>query len=436
MRKWLLPALVIVGVLTQVGTPVFAAETVVTIAVLPFENINKNPEFDWLGHGFAETLATKLCNISTIQLVERGQLSKVMQELKLQDTAVVDPKTAGRLGKVVGAKFVVVGSYQKMGDALKVNARRVEVETAVASGGVDLTGKFSDVFTLQSELALKVAEKLGKTPTEPESRIIAKAPTKSLTAYEWLSKGIQRYNKADLDGAIAAYTSALKLDPNYDLAYYDRGLAYYDKGDYDSAIADYDKAIKINPRGAVIYNNRGTAWDHKHDPDKAIANYNKALDLNPNYADAYINRGIAYRNKGDHTKALADYDRALGINPNDIKALNNRGNVYLEIGNLDGGLADFNKAIALTPDDAILHNNRGNAYYYKADYPRAIEDYDKAIGLDPKYAAAYYWKAWAQIKANRVEDALKTLRKYMEIAPADDPNMENARKMINAIEAL
>lgn len=436
MKTRLLLLAVILGVLASAGTPALAAETkVVTIAVLPFENVTKNAEISWLGHGFAETLATKLSNISTIQLVERTQLSQALKELKLQDTAVVDPKTAGKLGKIVGARYVIVGSYQKAGDALKADARRVEVETAVASGGVDVMGEYAKVFALQSELALKLATALGAEPTEPESRVIAKPPTKSLTAYEWVSKGNEQFYKADFDNALVSYTRAIELDSNYDIAYYNRGNVHAEKGRLDKAIADFSKAIAINPKGVVIYNNRGVVYDRSGQPDLALADFRKALSLNPNYGEAYSNRGIALRRKGDYAGAIASYNSALTINPRDTRALNNRGNVYLDMGEPDRALADFDRAILLNPDSATLYNNRGNAYYHKADYVSALAEYKRAISLNPAYSDPYYWKGWSAIKLGRKDEALTALRRFLDIAPANDPNRENAQKMIGALEA-
>ena len=98
-------------------------------------------------------------------------------------------------------------------------------------------------------------------------------------------------------------------------AYYNRGNAYDDKGEVDIAIADFTKAIALNPNYALAYNNRGNAYGRKGDYDRAIADFGRAIKLNPKDADAYNNRGLAYDDKGNKEKAIADYRKVLEIDP-------------------------------------------------------------------------------------------------------------------------
>ena len=94
-----------------------------------------------------------------------------------------------------------------------------------------------------------------------------------------------------------------------------RGFAYGKKGDLGRAIADYTKAIDLKPDYAEAYYNRGTAYGKKGDRDRAIADYTKATDLKPGDALAYCNRGIAHYEKGDHDRAVADLTKAIELDP-------------------------------------------------------------------------------------------------------------------------
>ena len=80
---------------------------------------------------------------------------------------------------------------------------------------------------------------------------------------------IAYYKKGELDKAIANYTKAIELQPDYAEAYYNRGLAYRNKATFDKAIADYDKAIALKPDFAEAYNNRGSAYANKGAFDKS-----------------------------------------------------------------------------------------------------------------------------------------------------------------------
>ena len=151
------------------------------------------------------------------------------------------------------------------------------------------------------------------------------------------------YNLGDKQGSIADLNKAIRLNPNYTLAYYSRGLAKYALGDQQGAIADYNEAIHINPNYAVAYNNRGTSKSALGDNQGAIADYNVAIRINPKLADAYTNRGIAKFALGDKQGAISDYNVAIQINPNDADAYYNRGIVKFELGDKQGATADFKK---------------------------------------------------------------------------------------------
>jgi len=137
-----------------------------------------------------------------------------------------------------------------------------------------------------------------------------------VTAGPYFQNGNDAYNRGDYDKAIAEYTQAIKLVPNYVIVYNERALAYGNKGDYDKAIADLNEAIRLDPNYAVAYNNRAYAYNGKGDYDKAIADANQAIKLEPNFANAYRHRGYAYMMKGNFAQARADTNKALQLNPN------------------------------------------------------------------------------------------------------------------------
>ena len=129
-------------------------------------------------------------------------------------------------------------------------------------------------------------------------------------------------------------------------AYLARGDGYATNRQWDLAIADYSAALQMRPDWAEAYNNRGYAyyWQGDGDGARALADYNKAIELRPDYAYAYNNRGAAYMAIGDPAHALRDLDRTLQLNPNLPQAYTNRGNTHLRLGHLNQALADFRRA--------------------------------------------------------------------------------------------
>jgi tetratricopeptide (TPR) repeat protein len=127
-------------------------------------------------------------------------------------------------------------------------------------------------------------------------------------------------SKGDYDNAIAEYTQAIRINPNYAVAITGRGFSYLRNGDNDSAIDDYSQGIRLYLSWSHAYNNRGVAYHRKGDYDSAIVDYTQAIRIDPNYARAYYNRGVAYSKKDDTTRANEDFSKAreMGHIPQDV----------------------------------------------------------------------------------------------------------------------
>jgi tetratricopeptide (TPR) repeat protein len=228
----------------------------------------------------------------------------------------------------------------------------------------------------------------------------------------YFNRGIAWENKGGLNKAIADYTKAIEINPNYAKAYNNRGLAWHNKGDYDKAIADFTKAIEFNPKSAKAYNNRGLAWDHKGDYDKAIADYTKAIEIDSKYDKAYNNRGLAWDHKGDYDKAIADYTKAIEINPKFTEVYYTRGKALSGKGDYGKAIADYTKAIEINPKFTEVYNDLA---WLMATCPegryrdgkRAVELAEKAVAL-ADVASCLDTLAAAYAEAGRFQEAIKT----------------------------
>ena len=149
--------------------------------------------------------------------------------------------------------------------------------------------------------------------------------------------------KSDLEEAIANYSKAIELDPNYAEAYLSRGIARAANNSLDGAIADFTKIIEMKPPSNLVlpaaFFNRGLARERKGDYDGSIEDYTNALRLNPR-AKTYTTRCGARNSKRDFTGAVADCTRALEIDNRDANAYNNRGVARYWTEDLDGSIGD------------------------------------------------------------------------------------------------
>ena len=131
-------------------------------------------------------------------------------------------------------------------------------------------------------------------------------------------------NYAD-DKAIAAFSEAIRLDPNAATAFYERANVYRNRSDFVRAIADYNEAIRIDPKNASAFSERCSAYWNITDLDKAIADCNEAIRLDSKNASAFTDRGIAFANKGAFDQAINDYDLAISGDPKYARAFLVRG---------------------------------------------------------------------------------------------------------------
>jgi tetratricopeptide (TPR) repeat protein len=177
-----------------------------------------------------------------------------------------------------------------------------------------------------------------------------------MTAEDYLTRGLEKYNKQDNQGAIADYAQVLRLNPEFALAYNNRGNARRAVGDHQGEIADYDQAIKINQNWGDIglwaaYNNRGNARCDLGDYQGAIGDYDQAIQLKPDFADAYYTRGNARHNLGDKQAAIGDYDQAIQLKPDFADAYYTRAYTRAILGEAQKASADYQKAIDLYSSD-------------------------------------------------------------------------------------
>src|SRR5262249_905283 len=172
----------------------------------------------------------------------------------------------------------------------------------------------------------------------------------------------------DPDRSIAACTRIIQgrgeTAKDSAIAHHERGLSYKSKGNFDRAIADFSEAIRLDPNYAEVYNLRGVTYGNKGDLDRAIADYSEAIRLDPKLAAAYNNRGNAYKNKGDLDRAIADYNEAIRLAP------------------------EVEAAHPETIVRRLAHYNRGRAYGSKGDLDRAIADLSEVIRVAPAVADA------------------------------------------------
>ncbi|MEW6557463.1 MAG: tetratricopeptide repeat protein [Elusimicrobiota bacterium] len=417
------------------------------ISVAMFENVAGNKEYDWLGTGFAETITTKLVNIESLIVVERVYLLEILKEQKLQLSGLTDDKTAVKVGKLLAAQYIVVGSFQEIAGNLKIVARVVSVETAQVESSVTVEGEFNALFELQQQLALELA-RLIETPVSDAAKLaIIKPPAKNLPAYEWFAKGkMYHYEKFLLDEAVRCYKKAIKIDRDYADAYLELGNVLQTKTFYTKALESYKNAlllyeIKNDKRNLWrVFQNIGVVYYYSGDYQKALEYYNNALEIGeqlgnqPGIANTHNNIGLIYYNLGNYKKALECYNKALEINKKyeNKKAIAetyiNISAVYDSLGDYDNAFEYCNKAFEISEKLADRHgiaaayNLFGNIYFSQQDNNKSLEYFKKALelneelGLKLKIVDSYINIGVVYYSIKKFDNALEYFEKAFQLA--------------------
>ena len=189
-----------------------------TIAVLYFQNnsLADRQNMEPLQKGLADMLITELSKIQALRVIERNQLQQMIEEMKLGQSGMVDEQTAQKVGRLLGAQTLLLGSYVAMfGGKMRIDARIVEVETGRTIEAEEVTGKVKDLFKLVQKLSGKIAKALDVKLTKADKKRLKTVQNKSFDAALYFSKGLEFEDAGQLDQAKAMFQQALKINPKY-----------------------------------------------------------------------------------------------------------------------------------------------------------------------------------------------------------------------------
>ena len=231
-------------------------------------------------------------------------------------------------------------------------------------------------------------------------------------------------------------TAPLKLNnPNDAKTYYVRGLTRFDKGDLPGAVADFNQAIQTQSDYAEAYFYRALAYFDLRQMPKSIADYSKAIALNAGYVDAYYNRGLVLSALGDKPGAIADYTQVIRLDRNFAAAYNNRGLALSDLGDQKGAIDDFNQALQINPGRANTYFNRGLALFRINNDRSALADYTQAIQLNPNYAKAFANRGITLVRMGDTKGAIADLQQAANLFRSQGMNAD-AQKALDLIGQL
>jgi len=190
-----------------------------TVAISYFDNTSGLEEYSPLSKGLADMLITDLSNVKSIRIVEREKLESLLKEIELGEGKFMDESTAQKLGKGLGAGYMLTGSYFIMGETMRIDARLVNVGTGEVSMGEEITGEKSTFFELEKDLVQKLISSLNLSLSKSEERRVKKVQTESFESFNAYSTALEALDNGELKKSQEFLSKAVEIDDDFDIAW-------------------------------------------------------------------------------------------------------------------------------------------------------------------------------------------------------------------------
>ena len=336
------------------------AQTIGSVAVLSFTNVNGDPDSEYLSDGIADSLINSLSQLSDLKVMSFNSVSRYKG-------APVDAQTVGR---ELNVRAVVIGRLARQGDEVAISVELVDTRDRSRIWGAQYNRRSVDVLALQQEIAKELSAKLHPTLNTQEQGRLTKRYTENTEAYRLYLQGRFFWNKRSGEGlrrGIEYFDQAIALDPLYALAY--AGLA-----DCYDLLPNYSST---SPKDVL---------------PKAKAAAMRALELDETLAEAHASLGLVKKDYDwDFSGADKEFQRAIALNPNYATVYQWHSENLVTLRRLDEAMVAMKRAQELDPFSLIINGEIGWAYYHARQYDKAIEQLQKTIEMDPHFTRNHFF---------------------------------------------
>ena len=352
------------------------------VAVLPFVNLTGGAENDYFADGITEDVIAHLAKIHALSVISRTSV----MVFKRRDRSLEE------IGKTLGAKILLDGSVRRAGDRVRIVAKLIEVETDRHLWAETYDRQLTDIFSIQTDVALHIAGALEAGLSTDEQLRVRREPTKDIEAYQLLLQGRQwhiKYTPESMTRAIEYFNQAVGRDPGFALAFAHLGMSYTELVEHGAILPD------------VAYRRAAEAT-------------RRALELDPELGEAHCTMGhLKMVMEYDWTGAERQFKRALELTPSNSYAYALYGRLCSAMERYDESIALHVRARALDP---LAHRLDIVTTLLRAGrYAEAIPRAEEAVKLDPDYGRARATLGWAYFLSGRRSEGLAELERAVSL---------------------
>ena len=357
-----------------------------SLAVLPFENLCAQADFDYLSDGLTESIINGLSHLQNLRVSSRNSV------FRYKPIRGFDPQ---EIGQQLGVNSVVIGRILQLDKRLIISTELVDVANGWQMWGEQYHRSPSDILTIQEEISAAICSRLKARLTREEKQQLGKYYTQDPEAYHLYLKGRYHWNKYAQHGlkkAIDYFTQAIEVDPTYALAYAGLADSYY--------------------RLSNIYASTSEAMP------KAKAAALKALEIDETLAEAHAALGLVYMSyEWNWPAAEIEFTRAIELKPNYALAHQRLGLFCCLQGRFDRARYEMQFASELDPLSPQLFQAIAAVFFVMRDYDRALVEVQKSLDLNSNYPPALYLLGRVYTSQGRCADAIAIFEK---LCAADD----------------
>lgn len=407
-----------------------------SIAILPFLDLSKERDHEYLADGIAEEILLLLAQTPGLRVAARTSAFAFRgRNIDVRE-----------IGRQLGVTAVLEGSVRASGDQLRVSAQLVDVRDGYPRWSRRFDRTIADVFAVQDEIAAEITAAL-----EARSPGRASSQTANLEAYEYYLRGRQQFHlktARSWQAAEGLFRRALEADPRYAPAHAGHADTcaflhmYHDGSEKTLRCADESslRALELGPGVPEAHVSRGLALSLRKRYREAALEFERALALNPRSFEASYFHGRTLWAEGDLEGAAAQFRRAAQIQPESYETWGLLGTLLLGLGRTEealqvqaASLEAVERVLALTPDDARALYFGAGALLHRGERERACEWAERAVTLEPDDAGVHYNVACFYAQAGLDDRALRHLERAVELGfahrdwIAHDPDLSRLR---------
>jgi TolB-like protein/Tfp pilus assembly protein PilF len=406
-----------------------------SIAVLPFENLSRDPDNAYFADGIQEEILTRLANIADLRVISRTSTRQYQRK----------PVNLSEIAKQLGVATILEGSVQKAADQVRVNVQLVNAQTDSHLWADTYDRKLTDIFGVESDIAKRIAESLQAKLTGREEQALAVKPTNNPEAYDAYLRGLAFQSRIGnlnelFTRAMSFYERAVQLDPNFAIAWarLSRLDAWFYFNRFDATTAGrgnaarsaLENAQKLEPNSpetllALGYYQYWVLLDY----GPAKTTFERVSKMLPGSSEARIALGLLARRVGHWAQSIAYFEQALAIDPRNVELLDFAAGTYAMLRQFAAELKLYDRALDITPNDPEVmawkasfyqaqgnlqqaakllteinpQTSNGSALYIKINQSRLERNYGEAVRLLQAKLAQFHYDS----DFNRADDQLR-----------------------------